>query len=649
MSKALKLFEIKNGKPIAGTDGISSLSNLSNPLCVVSNIGPCRTGKSFLLNFFLQRAGAFTVGNGGPVTKGADFLPETFSIAELCRKHACTSLKEDLQIALVDSEGGGDHGREYDIKVSLPILVISSAVIFNLKSEMRKEGILEQLAVLAHAAQLFEFKKGDPAEKIFGHLHVVIRDWTSTLDSQAMFNLVFKEEIPNGSNNDEIRERNERRRLILRSFKSVKLHCLPHAASQAELSAHESLPLSKVSPAFNEAGNALMEGIWRSLIGSPQRTGPVLATLLKSVLEKMATNTRALSFCDLMRTANEKQCQDEVLKVVSMFLTYPDLPMEDHVLKAAIREQLAVAQDVLRVQCEDLPRDIICSGLTRLKGLFKRHEEEALATNDFLNSEKASDALRQLQDEVTAKMSQLSLPVDDAKISPTCAEMVSRQIQKIEPSIRSKVQSLADPWRSDLERDLFQRNEKRRAEIESENLRRRQSAMSAVSQYERRMTASELRYMTPEDLRLAQNKMRLEVKLQGLPQVMTNEIEMELSRADDRIRAWHERKMEVEFAESLNAAVEAFRESANQKWSALKETIQKSSVAGELERLASDSINRFPLKSINSTMQMRLQEAATKEKERLEADWTNAITEREKLERRRKRIEEQRQIDAARD
>eukprot|EP00276_Gloeochaete_wittrockiana_P021417 CAMPEP_0184351688 /NCGR_PEP_ID=MMETSP1089-20130417/48412_1 /TAXON_ID=38269 ORGANISM="Gloeochaete wittrockiana, Strain SAG46.84" /NCGR_SAMPLE_ID=MMETSP1089 /ASSEMBLY_ACC=CAM_ASM_000445 /LENGTH=32 /DNA_ID= /DNA_START= /DNA_END= /DNA_ORIENTATION= len=32
-------------------------------------------------------------------------------------------------------------------------------------------------------------------------------------------------------------------------------------------------------------------------------------------------------------------------------------------------------------------------------------------------------------------------------------------------------------------------------------------------------------------------------------------------------------------------------------------------------------------------MQMRLREAATKEKERLNVNWTNAITEREELER----------------
>jgi hypothetical protein len=85
---------------------------------------------------------------------------------------------DQLRVGFVDVEGQGDESDQYDALLVTPLLLLSKVVVFNWKGGVEKTSILKLLTSLARAASSIDLgNTGDDGHKIFGHLHIVFRDW----------------------------------------------------------------------------------------------------------------------------------------------------------------------------------------------------------------------------------------------------------------------------------------------------------------------------------------------------------------------------------------------------------------------------------------------------------------------------------------
>ena len=81
-----------------------------------------------------------------------------------------------VEVGFVDVEGQGDESEAYDALLVTPLLLLSKVILFNWKGGVEKTSMLKLLATLAHAASKIDTGAAED-EPIFGHLHIVFRDW----------------------------------------------------------------------------------------------------------------------------------------------------------------------------------------------------------------------------------------------------------------------------------------------------------------------------------------------------------------------------------------------------------------------------------------------------------------------------------------
>ncbi|CEG49755.1 guanylate-binding protein [Plasmopara halstedii] len=196
---------------------------------LISIFGAARQGKSFLMNLLADQQDLFKISNlREPCTQGVDlsshFVPlSTFSGFNGCS--AITSKKsKDIHIGFVDAEGQGDRDITYDSRLVSPVLLASKVVLFNWKDSLQADRMLNLLAVLARAAQGIELADGANT-KVFGHLHLVFRDWSfvnSTPDE--VYRDLFQKEK---GRSDEVNVRNLARVNLIEAFESINIWLFP--------------------------------------------------------------------------------------------------------------------------------------------------------------------------------------------------------------------------------------------------------------------------------------------------------------------------------------------------------------------------------------------------------------------------------------
>ena len=128
-------------------------------------LGPARQGKSFLMNCLMGESVFDTADTIDVCTKGVH-------IASV--KH---QVENGGYFFFVDTEGQGDEDVGSDITLLTPILLLSKVILFNWKGGVQKNQILNELAILAKAANCVSSKCFKDNKSTFGHLNIVLRDF----------------------------------------------------------------------------------------------------------------------------------------------------------------------------------------------------------------------------------------------------------------------------------------------------------------------------------------------------------------------------------------------------------------------------------------------------------------------------------------
>jgi hypothetical protein len=206
-----------------------------------------------------------------------------------------------LHAGFLDVEGQGDQARTYDTYLAAPALLISKVTLFNWMGRVQKVPILEKLAVLVAAAQMIDTEAdaaegsdgagggntaadcghgaaaaavaaaAAAAEPVFGHLHVVLRDFYH--DAQEASELIFGEEdeaaAPTSQAAAQCRERNGVRRALCAAFRSVSVWCLPAPTVSAAVAGTQELRFVQLAPPFVAAVAQLRAAVGGQLAGRP--------------------------------------------------------------------------------------------------------------------------------------------------------------------------------------------------------------------------------------------------------------------------------------------------------------------------------------------------------------------------------------------
>ncbi|CAI5733623.1 unnamed protein product [Hyaloperonospora brassicae] len=196
---------------------------------LISIFGAARQGKSFLMNLLADQQDLFKISNlREPCTQGVDLSGHLVPLSTFSGFNGCPPVvsraSRDIRIGFVDAEGQGDRDITYDSRLVSPVLLASKVVIFNWKDSLQADRMLNLLAVLARAAQGIELADGANT-KVFGHLHLVFRDWSFVGSTpEEVYRDLFQKEK---GRSEEVNVRNLARVNLIEAFESINIWLFP--------------------------------------------------------------------------------------------------------------------------------------------------------------------------------------------------------------------------------------------------------------------------------------------------------------------------------------------------------------------------------------------------------------------------------------
>lgn len=274
---------------------------------MVSIFGAARQGKSFLMNLLAGAEDMFKISNQRtPCTQGVDLSRSTQSLSEFSSVDGGSQVHDRrTRVVFADAEGQGDRdvrsaarrrppppthrGRthaqvQYDARLISPVLLLSKVVIFNWKDTVQKDRILSLLGVAAHAAQGIDSTQDDG--HCFHHLHIVFRDWNfEEQDPQQVLDDIM---TPERGRAHDIALRNEARRMLRESFRSITAWLLPHPVRRAS-DLRRQISFSDLDPRFRAAVSDLRAKIADQLrekptFGREPLTGTAAASISRELV-----------------------------------------------------------------------------------------------------------------------------------------------------------------------------------------------------------------------------------------------------------------------------------------------------------------------------------------------------------------------------
>lgn len=213
--------------------------NTKSPLNVVTVMGPARSGKSTLLNLLAgcTDGSLFTTLPGSqPLTKGIVISNKLFTLHEfssLDGNNVADHAAPEIRLLLVDTEGYGTRGPDYDRALFSPVVAASRVVVYNWAGELDVDQILDQLGNVARGALgmggpgVTSTAAHDPEGSILGStLFIVMNQYPlhEHLNLRALYDKLLSPEIETDPGS--IR-RNKIRKLVLSAFDGTEAFVLP--------------------------------------------------------------------------------------------------------------------------------------------------------------------------------------------------------------------------------------------------------------------------------------------------------------------------------------------------------------------------------------------------------------------------------------
>eukprot|EP00935_MAST-01C_sp_MAST-1C-sp1_P001689 g1689.t1 len=321
-------------------DEHSPIESRVNLVCI---FGKMRQGKSFLMNLLhrpeaelkmlaslRQQSGEPGVAAAAPsvianlppsarfdvahqlnsLTRGVDLSSEVLDLTKWSSR-ADTEVQSapKILVGLMDAEGQGEEGDEYDVQLITPALMVSKAVLLNWQGAPRPGEILDHLSVVSRCGERIDLTNGKDGgdndggtTKVFRHLHVVFRDWSflpedgKTSEQQA-FERVFAMTAGDSAREKQM---NVMREQLFACFETIDCHCLPRPSANCE----RVIPHEELAPKFVAGVIRLHQALSAQL-----RTPTYFA--------EGALTPRLVAGC--LRTIVETSNNDENLRVYGIF------------------------------------------------------------------------------------------------------------------------------------------------------------------------------------------------------------------------------------------------------------------------------------------------------------------------------------------
>lgn len=417
------------------------------PINLISIFGAARQGKSFLMNLLADQQDLFKISNlREPCTQGVDLSGHFLPLPKFSALNGCTGIpsskseSQTLQIGFVDAEGQGDRDITYDSRLVSPVLLSSKVVIFNWKDSLQADRILNLLAVLARAAQGIELADGDNS-KVFGHLHIVFRDW-SFVDSSPdeVFKDLFTKEK---GRSEEVNIRNLARVNLLEAFESINVWLFPApVANTANLK--DKIRFEQLQAPFQEKLRDLRKMLSTQLqhpmlFGGKPLTARLLSQMMPALVDTLNSDQVIMPesiYSSLVR-AEAKATKDECEKSIAAYC------------EAAAAEEVVSTTELK----ESLRRDIeflVTEAIDKMKGtpalLQKEMRDglEAYADKEIrliiqANNERIAETvskeidliLKNLQEECSL-IEQDAIPMRNDLLRRRCADVLASEINRLE-------------------------------------------------------------------------------------------------------------------------------------------------------------------------------------------------------------------------
>ncbi|KAH7481889.1 hypothetical protein KRP22_011148 [Phytophthora ramorum] len=415
------------------------------PINLISIFGAARQGKSFLMNLLADQQDLFKISNlREPCTQGVDLSGHFVPLSQFSGFNGCPPItpkaSRNVHVGFVDAEGQGDRDITYDSRLVSPVLLSSKVVIFNWKDSLQADRMLNLLAVLARAAQGIELADGANT-KVFGHLHLVFRDW-SFVDStpEEVYRDLFQKEK---GRSDEVNVRNLARVNLVEAFESINIWLFPApVANTANL--RDKIRFDQLQKPFQDKLRELRKCL-SSQLQHPMKfyqrplTAKYLAQIMPALVDTLNSDQVIMpeSIYSSMVRAEAQASKESCEKDISAYCEAAGLEemiSSDEFDKMLHKDVELIIQEAYE-KMGTFPATVRKEVQTSLRGFAEKEITIALHANSekiAAHLSKKVDAAFQVLKTECVVIEQTKIPMKGSLLRQECTNLLNRELARIE-------------------------------------------------------------------------------------------------------------------------------------------------------------------------------------------------------------------------
>ncbi|KAG6586887.1 Guanylate-binding protein [Phytophthora cinnamomi] len=415
------------------------------PINLISIFGAARQGKSFLMNLLADQQDLFKISNlREPCTQGVDLSGHFVPLSRFSGFNGCPPVtpraSRGLHVGFVDAEGQGDRDITYDSRLVSPVLLSSKVVLFNWKDSLQADRMLNLLAVLARAAQGIELADGANT-KVFGHLHLVFRDW-SFVDStpEEVYRDLFQKEK---GRSEEVNVRNLARVNLIEAFESINIWLFP-APVENTANLRDKIRFEQLQKPFQDKLRELRKCL-SSQLQQPMTfynrplTAKYLSQIMPALVDTLNSDQVIMpeSIYSSMVRAEAQAVKASCEKDISAYCEaagLEELISSEEFDKMLHKDVEIIIQEAFE-KMESFPAMVRKDMQTSLRAFAEKEITLALHTNSekiAAHLSKVVDAVLQKLKEECVVIEKTKLPTKSAQLRQDCSDLLNRELKRIE-------------------------------------------------------------------------------------------------------------------------------------------------------------------------------------------------------------------------